>query len=133
MPLTDLIRYFNVADHTEDSSLYQDGKRAAAWHLGLRLGSLFQPIVDLRDQRVVGHQAILHARREDGTVVSPAEAYALCETPESVVYFDRLCRTLHALNFWPSSNIPAATCSFRCIRAICWQFRTSTGWFMKRF
>ena len=99
MPLTDLIRYFNVADHTEDSSLYQDGKRAAAWHLGLRLGSLFQPIVDLRDQRVVGHQAILHARREDGTVVSPAEAYALCETPESVVYFDRLCRTLHALNF----------------------------------
>ncbi len=99
MPLTDLIRYFNVADHADDSSLYLDGKRAAAWHCGLRLGSLFQPIVDLRQERVVGHQAILHARHEDGTAVSPAEAYARCETPASVVHVDRLCRTLHALNF----------------------------------
>ncbi len=99
MPLTDLIRYFNVADNTGESTLYLDEKRAAAWHQGLRLGSLFQPIVDLRQERVVGHQAILLARREDGTVVSAAEAYVLCATPASVVHFDRLCRTLHALNF----------------------------------
>lgn len=99
MPLTDLIRYFNVADNTGESTLYLEEKKAAAWHVGLRLTSLFQPIVDLQRERVVGHQAILHARREDGTTISPAEAYALCETPESVVHFDRLCRTLHALNF----------------------------------
>lgn len=99
MPLTDLIRYFNAADSTGESTLYLDEKRAAAWHRGLRLGSLFQPIVDLRQERVVGHQAILQARREDGTPVTPDEAYAACETAESVVHFDRLCRTLHALNF----------------------------------
>ena len=45
MPLTDLVRYFNAADNAEDSMLYLDGERAAAWHRGLRLGSLFQPIV----------------------------------------------------------------------------------------
>ena len=99
MPLTDLIRYFNVADNSSESTLYLDDQRAAAWHRRLRLGSLFQPIVDLRQERVVGHQAVLLARREDGTPVSPDEAYATCETPESVVHFDRLCRTLHALNF----------------------------------
>ena len=99
MPLTDLIRYFNVADTAGESTLYPDGKRAAAWHRGLRLSSLFQPIVDLRQERVVGHQAVLLVRREDGTTASAAEAYAACETSESVVHFDRLCRTLHALNF----------------------------------
>lgn len=99
MPLTELIRYFNVADTAGESTLYPDGQRAAAWHRGLRLGSLFQPIVDLRQERVVGHQAVLLARRDDGTTVSATEAYAACSTPESVVHFDRLCRTLHALNF----------------------------------
>lgn len=99
MPLTDLIRYFNLADNTGESTLYLDDARAAAWHHGLRLASLFQPIVDLAQGRVVGHQAILLARREDGSAVSAAEAYAACETPESVVHFDRQCRTLHALNF----------------------------------
>ncbi|NTV68687.1 MAG: EAL domain-containing protein [Azonexaceae bacterium] len=99
MPLTDLIRYFNVADNTGESTLYPDGRRASAWLHGLRLSSLFQPIVDLQEGRVVGHQAVLVARREDGSPVSAAEAYAACETPESVVHFDRQCRTLHALNF----------------------------------
>src|SRR5574343_66315 len=99
MPLTDLVRYFNVADTTGESTLYLDGKRAAAWHRGLHLGSLFQPIVDLRQERVVGHHALLVARRQDGVTVSVEAAYAACETAESVVHFDRLCRTLHALNF----------------------------------
>ncbi|MBS1144723.1 MAG: hypothetical protein H6R14_2129 [Proteobacteria bacterium] len=99
MPLTDLIHYFNVADNSGESTLYLDGKRAAAWHHGLRLGSLFQPIVNLQQGRVVGHQAVLLARRDDGAPVSTANAFAACETPESVVHFDRQCRTLHALNF----------------------------------
>ena len=99
MPLTDLIRYFNAADSAEDSLLYLDGERAAAWHKGLRLASLFQPIVDLRQERVVGHQATLDARHEDGSPVPSEALYALCESAESVVHFDRLSRTLHALNF----------------------------------
>lgn len=99
MPLTDLIRYFNTADGAGESTLYPEGERAAAWHRGLRLGSLFQPIVDLQNERIVGHQASLTARQEDGTPVSSVAAYAMCETAEAVVHFDRLCRTLHALNF----------------------------------
>lgn len=99
MPLTDLIRYFNMADQDGDSTLYQEKGRAAAWHRGLRLGSHFRPIVNLSDERIVGHQALLVASLADGSSISPAEAYASCESAEAVVHFDRLCRTLHALNF----------------------------------
>lgn len=57
MPLTALIRYFNAADSAGRSTLYPVGKRVEAWHDGLRLGSLFQPITDLRQQRRVGQSA----------------------------------------------------------------------------
>lgn len=99
MPLTDLIRYFNTADQSGDTTLYLENGRAAAWHRGLRLGSLFRPIVDLRQEIIVGHQAELIASQADQRAVSVADAYAACETPEAIVHFDRLCRTLHALNF----------------------------------
>lgn len=99
MPLTDLIRYFNVADTAGESTLYVSDERVFAWHNGLHLGSLFQPIVDLRQERIVGHQALLSARHENGRVLDSDQAYALCETPEAVIHFDRLNRTLHALNF----------------------------------
>ncbi|MCG2575734.1 EAL domain-containing protein [Dechloromonas sp. XY25] len=99
MPLTDLIRYFNMADQDGDSTLYQEKGRAAAWHRGLRLGSHFRPIVNLRDERIVGHQALLVASLADGRPLGAAEAYATCESTAAVVHFDRLCRTLHALNF----------------------------------
>ena len=99
MPLTDLIRYFNMADQDGDSTLYQEKGRAAAWHRGLRLGSHFRPIVALSDERIVGHQALLVASLADGSTISPADAYASCESAEAVLHFDRLCRTLHALNF----------------------------------
>jgi len=99
MPLTDLIRYFNTADSASGSMLYPEGERAAAWCNGLRLGSLFQPIVDLREERIVGHRASLRAVRDDGTPIDGDAAYALCGDAAAVVHFDRLCRTLHALNF----------------------------------
>ncbi|HLO64877.1 MAG TPA: EAL domain-containing protein [Azonexus sp.] len=99
MPLTDLIRYFNMADQDGDSTLYQEKGRAAAWHRGLRLGSHFRPIVNLSADRIVGHQALLVASLADGSAISPTDAYAACESAEAVVHFDRLCRTLHALNF----------------------------------
>ena len=99
MPVEDLIRYFNAADAAGDSTLYVAGDRVEAWHGGLHLGSLFQPIVDLRAERVVGHQASLSVRRADGTALPTDAPFAHCESGPSVVHLDRLCRTLHALNF----------------------------------
>lgn len=97
MPLSELIRYFNGA--AGDSTLYERQGRVAAWHEGLHLGSLFEPIVDLRNERIVGHQASLAVRLDDGRTVSEADAYARSATPVTIVPFDRLVRTLHTLNF----------------------------------
>lgn len=99
MPLTDLIRYFNAADSAGDSTLYPENGRAAAWHQGMKLTSLFQPIADLQRQRIVGHQASLAAQLDDGTPLDAEAAYGRCASAEEIVHFDRLCRTLHALNF----------------------------------
>ena len=99
MPLTDLIHYFNSTDAAGESTLYLEKERAAAWHDGLRLRSLFQPLVTLQTRHVVGHQAILAATDEAGNELGSEDAYARCGSAESVVHFDRLCRTLHALNF----------------------------------
>lgn len=99
MPVEDLIRYFNAADAAGESTLYEAGNRVEAWYGGLHLGSLFQPIVDLRSERVIGHQASLTVRRADGTVL-PAEAiFTTSMDGPAVVHVDRLVRTLHALNF----------------------------------
>lgn len=99
MPVEDLIRYFNAADRDGDSLLYPLAGHVEAWHAGLRLASRFEPIVDLRSERIVGHRASLYAQRENGDAVAVDEVYALCEQESSVVYLDRLCRTMHALNF----------------------------------
>ena len=99
MPLPELIRYFSAADDSDESTLFLQNGRAAAWHRGLQLGSLFQPIVNLQQQRIVGHMATLTAQQEDQTPVASEVAYASCESAASFIYFDRLCRTLHALNF----------------------------------
>ena len=99
MPVEDLIRYFNAADAAGDSTLYIAGDRVEAWHGDLHLGSLFQPIVDLRAERVVGHQASLTVRRADGTPLPADAPFTACDSGAAVVHVDRLCRTLHALNF----------------------------------
>lgn len=99
MPLTDLVRYFNVADQAGDSTLYLEQGRAAAWHRGFRLGSLFRPVVDLAAERIVGHQAILALHHDDGLPATLAALYDTCQQHTAVIALDRLCRTLHALNF----------------------------------
>ena len=99
MPLTELIRYFNAADHDSDSTLYAEDSRVAAWHGGLRLGSLFRPIVDLARNRIVGHEATLRIQNSAEFPVDRSSIYAGLESGPAIVHFDRLCRTLHALNF----------------------------------
>lgn len=99
MPVEDLIRYFNAADAAGESTLYEAGDCVEAWHGGLHLGSLFQPIVDLRRERVIGHQASLTVRRADGRTLPADAVFAASPDGPAVVHVDRLVRTLHALNF----------------------------------
>jgi EAL domain-containing protein (putative c-di-GMP-specific phosphodiesterase class I) len=68
------------------------------------LTSLFQPVFDLAERRVVGHAG--HVRTEPSApggstgAGTPLGLFALATDDPLLVRLDRLCRTLHALNYF---------------------------------
>jgi len=84
----------------EDRVLYRTGPGRVAGGFGaLRVTSAFQAIVD-RAGALAGHEALLRASNAAGAAVSPGEALEAVSGEEAVVRFDRLCRTVHALNWF---------------------------------
>lgn len=67
--------------------------------IGLQLSSVFQPIIDLRQSKPLGYEALLRAQNGKAQAVAPQEAFRQAEIAERLVKFDRLCRTLHTLNY----------------------------------
>ncbi|WP_169307412.1 EAL domain-containing protein [Chitiniphilus eburneus] len=66
--------------------------------LGMRLASAFQPIYAPDGITVLGEEALLRAslRRKP---LAPPSAFAAARASDLLVAFDRLCRTLHLINF----------------------------------
>ncbi|MGZ4959732.1 MAG: EAL domain-containing protein [Methylomonas sp.] len=71
---------------------------------GVTLQSAFQPIINLLNCRPMGYEALVRARRRDGSVISPPELFRQVENEEELVYLDRLCRALHVCNFVNASE-----------------------------
>lgn len=65
----------------------------------LRLHSAFQPLLRAATMRPVAYEALLRARESSGEAISPALAFAYPATSDDIVYFDRLCRMVHVVNF----------------------------------
>lgn len=102
MPIDDLLNYFaewNDRDATAVHHLLFDDYGAFGCYDDLRLYSVFQSLHSASTLLPVAHEALLRARDGANRSVSPADAFALPATPDEAVYFDRLCRMLHALNF----------------------------------
>ena len=65
-----------------------------------RLGSVFQPLFSATGRRVVGHVA---RERCDGWGTTPYRAwdiFSMIAGDSALVRLDRLCRTLHVLNYF---------------------------------
>ena len=60
------------------------------------LRSVFQPLIDARSLKPVAHEALL---RVNGGAIPPQKAFTRPKSPENIVFFDRLCRCVHAVNF----------------------------------
>jgi EAL domain-containing protein (putative c-di-GMP-specific phosphodiesterase class I) len=82
---------------------------ADGWVMGrffhCRLSSLFQPLFDGRAHRVVGHSGHVYsepvaAEADARESLSPWGIFALAADDPVLVRLDRLCRTLHALNYF---------------------------------
>ncbi|RFC32605.1 MAG: EAL domain, c-di-GMP-specific phosphodiesterase class I (or its enzymatically inactive variant) [Candidatus Nitrotoga sp. MKT] len=67
--------------------------------IGLQLRSVFQPIFNLATNALFGYEALLRAFDLKGNAIAPPIAFKQAEVAEKLVKFDRLCRTLHTLNY----------------------------------
>ena len=100
--LEELIAYFEPpADEDTGASRWLgfDRGRAIGRYDGLRMQSAFQALFVTDTLAPVAFEALLRAHDAEGRAVPPEQAFAIPKTPEDIVYFDRLCRTVHALNF----------------------------------
>jgi EAL domain-containing protein (putative c-di-GMP-specific phosphodiesterase class I) len=101
MPIERLVAYFRESTGGADGAaqIRPEPQGATASYHGMRLGSVFQPLLAADDLHCVAYEALLRAHDAQGRPLSPAAAFAVPATPGEAVYFDRLCRILHALNF----------------------------------
>ncbi|MFZ1640226.1 MAG: alpha/beta hydrolase [Candidatus Contendobacter sp.] len=102
MSLAQLVAHFNQQFHQAEWSAaraafaLEEGAVVAGFY-GMRLESAFEALLDPMDQ-VIGYQAQLHAFSPRGNSVSSRAPYAVALNEDSIVYLDRLVRTLHVLN-----------------------------------
>jgi EAL domain-containing protein (putative c-di-GMP-specific phosphodiesterase class I) len=81
-------------------------RAADGWVVGhffdSRIASVFQPVFDLAGRRVTGHAAYVRtsAASRDRTAATPLGLFALATDDPLLVRLDRLCRTVHALNYF---------------------------------
>lgn len=105
MPLHDLVEYFNQRIREEqglrEPPLSVKARQVEGAFGGLRLASEFHPIrrADSPEQ-VVGHDAQLQAFQPDARQATAARVFYAADAA-SIVNLDRLCRTIHMLNYLP--------------------------------
>ncbi|MGR6035304.1 MAG: EAL domain-containing protein [Candidatus Nitrosoglobus sp.] len=101
MPLSQLIEYFNTRYH--EKPLIAEQESISGHFQGLQLKSVFQPIKSLRaltDKEVtIGYEALLRVYAADNAPLSARVAFAVAGNRLEIIYLDRLCRTLHILNY----------------------------------
>lgn len=101
MPLSQLIEYFNTQYH--EKPLVAEQESISGRFQGLQLKSVFQPIKSLRaaagEEAIIGYEALLRAYVADNAPLSPRVAFAVAHNGLEIIYLDRLCRTLHILNY----------------------------------
>ena len=74
----------------------------AAQFFQARLTSAFQPIVRAAGG-VMGHHALVRVNGDGGDTAAPWKVFAQASDDANLVQLDRLCRTVHALNYFPSA------------------------------
>lgn len=100
MPTQELQDYFAARNATPATpALHVDSAGATGAFRGMQLSSVFQPLFDAGSGQARAHEALLRVQDAAGAPLSPAAAFAVPASSEEQVYFDRLCRVVHALNF----------------------------------
>lgn len=73
-----------------------------------RITSAFQPLVRSGDGAIAGHHALLRVENGTGESVAPWSLFAQALDDARLVHLDRLCRTVHALNYFSGREAGAS-------------------------
>lgn len=90
---------WNGLSRGSEHSLAFDDSGARGHFGGLNLYSAFQPLVGATHGEIAAHEALLRPRDANGNPLSPMMVFGVLDSGNEIVYFDRLCRMVHAVNF----------------------------------
>lgn len=65
----------------------------------LALSTALQPVYSLPHKRIIGYEALLRAKDNSGSNISPASLFSTTSTDSETIKLDRLSRYLHLHNF----------------------------------
>jgi len=102
--------YLDRLRHTPvDTSLWLDPQgKAHGRYLNSTLTSVYQPIRNLGDHRVVGVQGFMRSHSRNDAGLSVWKLLDTVATDDQSIELDRLCRLLHVLNFYRQPELVEA-------------------------
>jgi EAL domain-containing protein (putative c-di-GMP-specific phosphodiesterase class I) len=108
MPLQQLVTYFNERICKErglaEPPLSLQDNRVEGRYGDIVLSSVFHRVrLTAAPDKVVGHEACLRAYIDDNNLYEALDVFASAEG-SSVIDLDRLCRTIHMLNYLPNAH-----------------------------
>ena len=68
------------------------------------ISSAFKPVIRASDGALIGHHALLRVQGAAGERIAPRAVVAQAVDESALVKLDRLCRTVHLLNYLPSAE-----------------------------
>lgn len=92
---------FELIQSATDYSLERDANGWISGHFyRCELTSVFQPIFSLIQDKTVGHVAYIRSKSNGEAALSPWQIFSLASKDEQLVDLDRLCRAVHATNYY---------------------------------
>jgi EAL domain-containing protein (putative c-di-GMP-specific phosphodiesterase class I) len=86
-------------------STLRDGT-AVGRFLRTDLSSVFQPLIESGSGRCAGHEAFVRAHGQGELDITPWNLFSLVANDDALVALDRLCRTVHVLNYLRVPDLP---------------------------
>lgn len=83
----------------DEFGLEEESDELVSKFIGLQLRSVFQPIHSTRLGKPLGYEALLRPSIGPSDPLTPAFAFGFADNQGRLVKFDRVARTLHALNY----------------------------------
>jgi EAL domain-containing protein (putative c-di-GMP-specific phosphodiesterase class I) len=83
----------------DEFGLEREGEELVSKFIGLQLRSAFQPIYSTILGKALGYEALIRPSIGPSDPLTPAFAFGFADNQGRLVKFDRVARTLHALNY----------------------------------